>query len=144
MEELASKLGIRATTLKSTIEGFNRACRPGRFSPLELDGLATHEIEPAKSNFARPIDRAPFSAYPIISANVFTFGGLKIDSRARVLDLDGDAIPGLYAAGEVVGIYFKAYTGATSVLKGATFGRLGGQHASVRREVAASECEPRT
>jgi tricarballylate dehydrogenase len=65
-----------------------------------------------------------------MSANVFTFGGLKIDSSARVLHADGDAIEGLYAAGEIVGTYYGNYTGATSVLKGLVFGRLAGLHVS--------------
>jgi tricarballylate dehydrogenase len=98
-----------------------------------MDGLATTGLAPPKSNWARPIDRAPFTAYPVISANVFTFGGLKIDEHGRVLDVDGAPIPGLYAAGETVGMYWRTYTGATSVMKGAVFGRLGGAHAAKLR-----------
>ncbi len=91
-----------------------------------LDGLATHGLAPAKSNWAHPLDKPPYHAYPIISSNVFTFGGLKVDSNARVVNRDGDAIPGLYAAGEIIGSFYRNYTGATSVLKGAVFGRLAG------------------
>ena len=65
-----------------------------------------------------------------MSANVFTFGGLQVDSGARVLDRDGDPIPGLYAAGEIIGMYYGTYTGATSVLKGLVFGRIAGQDAA--------------
>ena len=72
-------------------------------------------------------------AYPIISSNVLTFGGLKVDTHARVLNQQGDPIPGLYAAGEVVGLYYRNYVGATSVLKGAVFGRFAGMHAATRR-----------
>jgi tricarballylate dehydrogenase len=61
---------------------------------------------------------------------VFTFGGLKIDSSARVLNANGDAMEGLYAAGETVGMYYRNYTGATSVLKGLVFGRIAGTHAA--------------
>ena len=57
---------------------------------------------------------------------MFTFGGLKVDARAQVLNQDGVADRGLYAAGEIIGIYYKNYTGATSVLKGAVFGRIAG------------------
>ena len=63
---------------------------------------------------------------------MFTFGGLKIDPMARVLNREGDVISGLYAAGEVVGMYYHNYTGATSVMKGAVFGRIGGDHAARR------------
>jgi tricarballylate dehydrogenase len=124
--ELAGRLGVPADALVETVETYNAACAPGEYRPLELDGLVTRGLRPQKSNWALPIDEAPFHAYPIISANVFTFGGLKIDSRARVLNRDGMSIPGLYAAGEIVGTYYRTYTGATSVLKGLVFGRLAG------------------
>jgi tricarballylate dehydrogenase len=127
---LAAKIGVPAATLEATVAHYNGACRAGDFKPLELDGLATQGLAPPKSNWAHPLDRAPYHAYPIISSNVFTFGGLKVDSRARVLNKEGDAIPGLYAAGEIIGTYYRNYTGATSVLKGAVFGRLAGADAA--------------
>ena len=65
-----------------------------------------------------------------MSSIVFTFGGLKTDSQARVINQQGDPIPGLYAAGETQGLYYGTYTGATSVLKGAVFGRVAGQGAA--------------
>lgn len=123
---LAKKLAIPAAKLEATVRLYNEACIRAPFKALERDGLSTEGIVPKKSNWARPIDRGPFQAYPIISANVFTFGGLKVNGQAQVLNVNGDPIPGLYAAGEVVGIYYKTYTGSTSVLKGAVFGRLAG------------------
>ena len=131
--DMAGKLGVPAAALEATVAAYNAACRPGNYRPLELDGVATDGLEPPKSNWALPIDQAPFHAYPIISANVFTFGGLKVDSVARVLNGDGEPIPGLYAAGEIIGTYYGTYTGATSVLKGLVFGRLGGADAAGRR-----------
>ena len=53
-----------------------------------------------------------------------------MNPHAQVLDNDGKVIPGLYAAGETVGIYHQVYTGSTSVLRGAVFGRLAGLHAA--------------
>jgi tricarballylate dehydrogenase len=128
--ELARKLGVPERALVQTVDEFNRACVPGNCRPLELDGVATKGVEPPKSNWALPIDEAPFHAYPIISANVFTFGGVKVDPKARVLDRDGEPIPGLYAAGETIGLYYGNYTGATSVLKGLVFGRIAGADAA--------------
>lgn len=133
LAELSAKLGIPAGALEETVAEYNKVCRPAPFKPLELDGLATEGLAPRKSNWAHPIDEAPFHAYPVISANVLTFGGLKVDRDARVLNTQGDPIPGLYAAGEVVGLYYKNYTGATSVLKGAVFGRFAGTDAAKRR-----------
>ncbi len=127
---LAKALELPEDRLTATVDAYNRACRPGAYRPLELDGLATEGLRPRKSNWALPIDQAPYHAYPIISANVFTFGGIKVDRDARVLDGDGVPIPGLYAAGEVIGLYHGTYTGATSVLKGLVFGRLAGLDAT--------------
>jgi tricarballylate dehydrogenase len=130
IDRLAKKLKIPASTLQQTIENYNSACQPGLFKPLELDNLHTKGLNPAKSNWARPLLKPPFWAYPVISSNVLTFGGLKVNTQAQVLNQDGGVIQGLYAAGEVVGLYYKTYTGATSVLKGAVFGRLAGLDAS--------------
>jgi tricarballylate dehydrogenase len=131
--ELATAIGIPAAALESTVARYNGACVPGEYRPLELDHLATSGLRPPKSNWALPIDEPPFHAYPIISANVFTFGGLKIDAEARVLNGDGEVIVGLYAAGEIIGTFYRHYPGATSVLKGLVFGRLAGTDAARRR-----------
>jgi len=131
LPDLVAKLGLPPATL-DTVAAFNRACPPeaGEFKPFELDGRATRGLSPEKSHWCRPIDRAPFRAYPIISANCFTFGGLKVNTHAQVLDQDGKVMPGLYAAGETVGLYHQVYTGATSVLRGAVFGRTAARHAA--------------
>lgn len=127
IEELGRRLNMPAGRLEAAVEQYNNGCPPSDgFKPLEVDGLATRGLTPAKSNWARPLTKGPFHAYPIISSNVFTFGGLKVDGSAHVLNTDGDPIRGLYAAGETVGLYYGVYTGSTSVLKGAVFGRLAG------------------
>lgn len=128
--ELAGKLGIPAAQLVATIADYNRGCRDAEFTPLVPDKLATTGVTPPKSNWAHPLNESPYHAYPVISSNVLTFGGLKVDTSARVLNLQGDVVPGLYAAGEVVGLYYTNYAGATSVLKGAVFGRFAGAHAA--------------
>lgn len=131
---LAEKLGVSPPALETTVAAYNAACPPSdAFKPLALDGLATAAtLSPMKSNWARPIDRPPFMAYPIICGNCFTFGGLKVDPSSRVLNGDGAVIPGLYAAGETMGLYYGTYPGATSVLRGAVFGRFAGAHAARR------------
>ncbi|MFH1604057.1 MAG: FAD-dependent tricarballylate dehydrogenase TcuA [Pseudomonadota bacterium] len=131
--ELARKLEIPADMLERTVAEYNAACKgSAKWDPRRLDGLATVGLFPPKSNWARPIDTAPFKAYPIINSIVLTFGGLRIDPEARVINQQGDPIPGLYAAGEAQGLYYGAYAGATSVLKGAVFGRLAGYDAASR------------
>ena len=103
---LAGKLGVPAATREATVARFNAACVPGEWKPLVADGVHTEGLTPPKSNWAMPLEQGPFHAYPIMSANVFTFGGVKVDGQARVLDHDGNAIPGLYAAGEVIGLFW--------------------------------------
>lgn len=132
---IAAALDLPEEALQATVAEYNAACRPGAWKPLELDGLATEGLTPRKSNWATPLEEGPYHAYPIMSANVFTFGGLQVDSSARVVDGDGRAIPGLYAAGEIIGMYYATYTGATSVLKGMVFGRLAGEDAAQRRNL---------
>ncbi|MGH8784818.1 MAG: FAD-dependent oxidoreductase [Cupriavidus necator] len=130
LAELAQRCGISPEGLEETVRGFNAACPTGTFMPLEEDHLATSGILPRKSNWARPIASAPYYAYPIMPGICFTFGGIKINRDAQVVDADGKAIPGLYAAGEASGLYYQVYTGATSVMRGAVFGKLAGEHAA--------------
>jgi tricarballylate dehydrogenase len=132
LNELAAKLGLPAAALEATVAAYNRACVAGEFNPRVVDHLSTQGLQPPKSNWARPLDRPPYKAYPIVSSIVFTFGGLKVNASAQVVNADGDPIPGLYAAGETMGTYYNAYTGATSVMKGAVFGRIAGLDAARR------------
>jgi tricarballylate dehydrogenase len=141
---LAAELGLDPEALAATVTAYNRACPDeAGFRPLELDGLCTAPgYAPRKSNWSRRIERGPFLAYPVICGNCFTFGGLKVDTLSRVLDTSGVVIPGLYAGGELIGLYYGTYTGATSVLRGAVFGRIAGTDAARRaksNEGAASE-----
>jgi tricarballylate dehydrogenase len=137
LEGLAKEMAIDAGEFSATVAAYNAACpEPAGFDPLRPDGLATQGLEPRKSHWARPLLRPPFRAWPIICSNCFTFGGVKVDEQARVINTEGDAIPGLYAAGEVVGLYYRVYTGATSVMRGAVTGRLAGADAALRRNTA--------
>lgn len=144
IEALAEQLGLPPEALGDTVNRFNAACPrsdnpAAAFDPFTLDHRATHGLAVEKSHWSRPIDKPPYLAYPIIATNCFTFGGLKVNRDAQVLDQDGRVLRGLYAAGETVGIYHQVYTGSTSVLRGLVFGRLAAQHAAAH---AASELTP--
>ena len=130
LEGLAAQMGVPAERLTATVAAFNAATRPGPLRPLECDGLTTAGLTPPKSNWALPIDKGPYRAWLISSANCFTFGGLRCNRQAQVVDHDGRAMANLYAAGETMGLYYGRYTGATSVLRGAVFGRIAGRHAA--------------
>lgn len=130
---LARKLGLDPAALEKTVSRYNAAISPGETDRTIRDGKATVGIEPPKSNWATPIEEGPFIAYPLTCAITFTFGGIRSDSRARVLRRDGTPIEGLYAAGEVTGLYYREYPAGTSVLRALTFGRIAAREAAAAR-----------
>jgi tricarballylate dehydrogenase len=129
---LAARLGLDPAALEATVASYNGAVGDAPFDPYRRDGKATRGLSPPKSNWAFPLESPPYIAYPLTCAITFTFGGLRTDSRARVLTPGGTAIPGLYAAGEVTGLYYHAYPVGTSVLRAITFGRLAGSAAAAQ------------
>jgi tricarballylate dehydrogenase len=138
LEELARKLELPAATLAETVRAFNAACpNAGSFDPYDADHLATDGVDPPKFHWARSIEKAPFYCYPVVPSSIITYGGIKTDASAHVLNTEGDRIPGLLAAGALVGVYYRKYVGATSVLRGATFGRIAGREAAARARDAA-------
>ncbi|TDD37046.1 FAD-dependent oxidoreductase [Saccharopolyspora elongata] len=132
LPELADRLGIDAAQFVATVDEYNAAARPGPLDITTLDRVSTTDLEPPKSNWARPIDEPPYVAWPVTCAITFTFGGLKTDEHAQVIGRGGEPIPGLYAVGEVAGIYHGKYPGATSVLRALVFGRIAGNAAAAR------------
>ncbi|HEY7673525.1 MAG TPA: FAD-dependent oxidoreductase [Gammaproteobacteria bacterium] len=132
LRALAQELGLDPAALEATVAEYNAAVGPGEFNPRIRDGKAAPSLDPPKSNWAFPLAKPPFIAYPLTCAVTFTFGGVRTDSQARVVTPMGAPIPGLYAAGEVTGLYYHAYPAGTSVLRAATFGRIAGAHAAGR------------
>ena len=133
LEELAGKLeGVDAATALATLQEFNAAVKRNiPFDPNVKDGRATDGLAIPKSNWANPIETPPFEAYQVTCGVTFTFGGLRIDRSARVLSADTGAIPGLYAAGELVGgLFYFNYPGGTGLMAGAVFGRAAGMGAA--------------
>ena len=129
--ELARKLEIDPAGLERTVAAFNQAVQPGEFNPAILDGKATRGLTPPKSNWALPLDAPPYLGYAVTCGITFTFGGLRVDTRARVLDTEDRVIPGLYAAGELLGgLFYHNYPGGAGLMAGAVFGRLAGESAA--------------
>jgi tricarballylate dehydrogenase len=144
IRDLAEKMGLDPDALEQTVEGFNAAVLPGEFNPAIKDGKRTEGIRPPKSNWAQPLDSPPFYGFAVTCGITFTFGGLGIDEDARVLDQSGQPIPGLHAAGELVGgLFYHNYPGGSGLTSGAVFGRRAGRSASKhvreqRSDVAAT------
>lgn len=132
IEELAGELEINAQSLKATVKEFNAACQPGDFNPSILDGLTTQGLVIDKTNWALAIDEPPFEAYVTTTGITFTFGGLRINERGETQDLSDRSIPGLYAAGELVGgLFVENYPGGSGLTAGTVFGKLAGENAAV-------------
>lgn len=133
IQDLAKQMRMPAENLLDTIGEFNGAVQPGEYDLDRLDGKGTAGINPPKSNWALPLDTPPYLAIPVTGGITFTFGGLKCDPEARVIDSQGKIMNGLYAAGEPIGeIFYDNYPGASSVIRGAVFGKIAGRHASQR------------
>jgi tricarballylate dehydrogenase len=131
IEELARQLDIDPRGLAETVKAFNAAVAPGTFNPAVLDGKGTRGLVPPKSNWAQALDAPPFVGYAVTCGITFTFGGLRVTPRAEVLDTEDRPIPGLLAAGELVGgLFYENYPGGTGLMAGAAFGRLAGEQAA--------------
>ncbi|HEX3837796.1 MAG TPA: FAD-binding protein [Steroidobacteraceae bacterium] len=131
IEALAGKLGLKPAALADTVRQYNAAIGPGETNRKIRDGKATRGLQPPKSNWAMPIQHGPFIGYPLTCAITFTFGGIRSDARARVVRKDGTPVVGLYAAGEVTGLYYNEYPAGTSVLRALTFGRIAARDAAL-------------
>ena len=135
IEGLATKIGVNVRAMVETVEEFNKATDSnGAFDAFKLDGLSTDDsLAIPKSNWAQPITKGPFVAYGVTCGITFTYGGLKTDTAARVLNHEGLPMPGLWGVGEISGGFFAFnYPGGAGLTKGAVFGRLAGQAAAKR------------
>jgi tricarballylate dehydrogenase len=84
-----------------------------------------------KSNWANTLEDGPFEAYAVTCGITFTFGGLKINPTTEVQDVLSNSIPGLYAAGEVVGgLFYFNYPGGAGLMAGSVFGKIAGEKAA--------------
>ena len=146
IEELAGKIGIDPSSLVETVTRYNAACRPGTFDHTALDDCRTEGLVPAKTHWARPIDSAPYYAYPLKPGITFTYLGMKTDASAAV-HFGGVPSPNLFAAGELVAgnVLGQGYTAGVGMSIGTAFGRIAGvmsaascghRHASFREELA--------
>ncbi len=129
--ELARQIGLDEATLVRTVADYNAACRGGTFDNTVLDDCATSGLTPAKTHWARPIDAAPFYAFPLRPGITFTYLGVKINEQAAV-HFAGQPSPNLFAAGEIMAgnVLGKGYTAGVGMTIGTAFGRIAGTHAA--------------
>lgn len=126
IEELAAQIEVDPATLKETVERHNALARNGKDEDFgKIVGLA-------------PVEKAPFYAAKTVPATCDTAGGLKINSKAEVIDVFGNPIPRLYATGSTTGGWRGAlYPGSgTAVSFTVTFGRIAGREAGALESLA--------
>jgi tricarballylate dehydrogenase len=133
IEELVKKLDdVDADAALAEIKAYNAAVRTDiPYNPNVKDGRCTTGLAVNKSNWANTLDTPPFEAYAVTCGITFSFGGLRINTDAQVINTDGETIPGLYAAGELVGgIFWFNYPGGSGLTNGAVFGKIAGTSAA--------------
>jgi tricarballylate dehydrogenase len=128
VRELAAAINVPAGTLASTIERFNAAVRPGTFDHQALDDCRTEGLVPNKTHWAQRLDAPPFHAYPLRPGITFTYLGVKVDERARVV-MKGGVAENIFAAGEIMAgnILGRGYVAGVGMTIGTVFGEIAGR-----------------
>jgi tricarballylate dehydrogenase len=129
---LATAFKLDPAALERTVAEFNAAVRPGTFDHTVLDDCATAGLAPAKTHWARAIDTPPFYGYPLRPGITFTYLGVAIDDRARMLMADGSPSRNVFAAGEIMAgnVLGKGYLAGIGMAIGTTYGRIAGEEAA--------------
>jgi tricarballylate dehydrogenase len=132
IEELAEILGLDPGRVRTSVDDFNAACRPGSFDHTVHDDCVTEGLEPPKSHWARPITEAPFYAYSLRPGITFTYLGSRINEEARMIMTNGTVSPNLFAAGEIMAgnILGQGYLAGLGMTIGSVFGRIAGRGAA--------------
>lgn len=133
LEALAEKIALDAATLNDTVARYNASVASGKDAEFGRDGLSNHYGKLVK------IERAPFYAYATTSGLIATYCGLTVDEQTRVIDVYGEPIGGLYAAGELMGgFHGVAYMTGSSLGKCVIFGRVAGRNAAAESRLISS------
>ena len=138
--ELAGKLGLDPQALTKTVSEFNDSVVPGQFDPAQLDDCRTDGLAPPKSHWARRIDTAPFCAYPVRPGITFTYLGVEVDEKGRMVMNDGTAASNMFAAGEIMAgnILGQGYAAGIGMTIGSVFGRIAGAQAAMTARLRTS------
>ena len=130
--ELAAAMKLDPAALEATVRQFNDAVRPGTFDHTVLDDCATEGLAPPKTHWARRIDTPPYYIYPLRPGITFTYLGVVVDEKARMVMDDGRPCANIFAAGEIMAgnVLGKGYIAGIGMSIGTTFGRIAGEEAA--------------
>lgn len=124
LEELASKAGINQEGLQQTIKDYNAYVAKGSDPEFGRD----------KKHLRAKIIKPPFYSLKGRPIVMVTCGGLKVDVKLQVLDPYLAPIPGLYAAGEVVGgLHGTRYIGGNGFAAALCFGKIAGRNIAAEK-----------
>ena len=131
--DLGKALELDPAALEETVRNFNAAVVPGTFDHTVLDDCATRGLAPPKTHWARPLDTPPYFGYPLRPGITFTYLGVKVDERARVIFADGSPAENLFAAGEIMAgnILGQGYVAGLGMAIGTAFGRIAGREGAL-------------
>lgn len=118
IEEAAKKAGLDPKQVKESVEKYNKGIKEGK------DEFGRTSLT---SGFGKPVplEKGPFYIMPTTAALIGTYCGLKINEKAQVINVFGEVIPALYAAGELTGgVHGAAYMTGTAFGKAICFGRI--------------------
>lgn len=118
-DQMSQKWSVPCETFTATMAEYNEACHGKDGTSLPIP----------KSGGLVALEEAPFYAIRVVAGATFTYGGVKVNAGAEVLDRSSRPIGGLYAAGaDCGGIYTRGYTGGLCM--GLAFGRIAGRNAA--------------
>ncbi|MDI7261810.1 MAG: FAD-dependent tricarballylate dehydrogenase TcuA [Thermodesulfobacteriota bacterium] len=132
LKELAEEMDINVENFLQTVKAFNEAIvnddQP--FLTYKLDGRRTKGLTPDKTNWAQKIDTPPYQGYAVVCGLTMTYGGIRTNEKAQVIDTSEQPVKGLYAVGEVTGgFFYHNYPSGTGLVRGAVMGRIAGAEA---------------
>lgn len=102
LRDLAAAIGVPPANLVATVTRFNELVADGVDRDFGRGGEAYDRTFTGGASPLVPIDQPPYHAAAFGLCDLGTEGGLRTDTNARVLDVAGRPIPGLYAAGNTM------------------------------------------
>lgn len=140
LEELAKMIEVPVDKLQATVDSYNASVEAGETDEF---GRSYDENYNAFKLANNKIEGQKYYAVRLHALCIMTLGGIQTNTDLQVLDGSGTAIPGLYAAGEVVGgIWGKFVSGGTGVMGPVVFGRLAARHAMSNEPATGYEVKP--
>ena len=119
-------------TRRNRYETVTTCARAGKFDPGSLDDCRTENLYPPKSHWARTIETPPYYGYPLRPGITFTYLGVTVDEKARVIMQNAEPARNIFAAGEIMAgnILGRGYLAGFGLTIGSVFGRIAGREAA--------------